>query len=58
MTDRPLDTHSWCSGERWDWREIWGLGWDLKLHDLVRLAKDCADRREKRALESPGTLDV
>lgn len=35
-----------------------GLGWDFKPHDPVRLAKDCADRREKRALESPGTLDV
>lgn len=30
-------------------REIWGYGWDLKPHDQVTPARECIDRREKRA---------
>lgn len=47
--DRPLDTRSWCSGELGLERDL-GTWLGFKATWPVRPDKDCAERREKKAL--------
>lgn len=51
MTNRPVDTRSWCSGESWGWREIGGVA-GFKATETSESRE--LDRREQRALPALG----
>ena len=55
MTNRPVDTRSWCSGESWGWREIGGVA-GFKATETRGEQGIRQERAESPA--SPGALDV